>query len=266
MKALWAFMTCGVLALPAVAQELGRIDTPSGPAVLSRQDFDAILTIGGQEFRFEGMRFAGFAERLGDVVLLQLSSGGSLCPAMYVWLDTRPGQVRLSDEFGTCSDLHAISWDSEAVTVTLPSMQPGAGFVDFRWDGKTSALREAARAPAASGLPPGHATAAWEGRFGTELLAAPEWQGLLLGLMGRAALDDALRIVQVGHPFGVQGDWLVATGCQPHQCDVTAGAVALHRADGRLIVALWEARSGVRSWGDLSAGIPPGVAQVLAGR
>lgn len=266
MKRYWAWLSVCLLAFPAAAQELGRIDTPSGPAVMSRQGIDAVLTIGTQAFRFEGMLYAGFAERLGDVVLVQLASGGSLCPAQYVWLDTRPGLVRLSDVFGTCSDLHELSWDAAGVTVSMPSMRPGEGRVDFIWDGKTSALREVARAPAASGLPPGPSVAGWAGRFGSELLAAPEWQGLLSGLMGRAALDDALRIVQVGMPFAAEGDWLVATGCQPHQCDVTAGAVALNLRDGRLIVALWEDGLGVRSWGDLSAGIPPGVSSVLARR
>ena len=70
----------------------------------------------------------------------------------------------------------------------------------------------------------------------------------------------------VGHPFAVQGDWLVSTGCQPHMCDITMGAVALHLSDGALLVALWEDGIGPRAWGDLSRGMPPGVAEVMAGR
>jgi hypothetical protein len=264
MKVLAAIIGLA-FAVPAVAQDRGRIDTPSGPAVLTVQGTDLVLSIAGQEFLFEGMLYSSFADRLGDVVLIQLSSGGNACPATYAWLDTRPGSIRLTDEFGTCSDLHEISWDAETVTVSMPSMVPGEGKVAFVWDGKSTQIKEVAFAPAATGLPPGGSPAAWAGRFGAELLAAPEWESLLLDLMGQAALDDARRILQVGQPFTAQGDWLISTGCQPHQCDETSGAVALNLRDGRLIVALWERGIGPRAWGDLSAGIPPWVVAVIVG-
>lgn len=264
-KVLMMLALCG-LAAGAQAQEMARIDTPSGPAVITRSDIDAIVSVGGQEFRFEGMLYAGFAERLGDVVLLSLSMGGTACPGVFAWLDTRPGMIRVTDVFGTCSDLHEVTWDAEAVTVSMPSLVPGEGMVDFVWDGKTAAVREVVRGPESSGLPPGGPVRAWESRYGLDLLAGADWAPVLLPLMGEAALTDAQRIVQVGYPFAVQGDWLVSTGCQPHQCDVTMGAVALHLADGALIVALWEEGVGPRAWGDLTRGLPPGVAEVMAGR
>lgn len=265
MKVLSAILGLAI-ACPAFSQELDRIDTPSGPAVLTVLGTDAVLSIDGQQFLFEGMLYSSFADRLGDVVLVQLASGGNACPATYAWLDTRPGLIRMTEEFGTCSDLHEISWDAETVTVSMPSMVPGEGKVAFIWDGKSNKVKEVASAPAATGLPPGASPAAWAGRSGAELLAAPEWESVLIGLMGQAALDDARRILQVGQPFTVQGEWLVSTGCQPHQCDETASAVALNLRDGRLIVALWERATGPRAWGDLSAGIPPWVVAVLAGQ
>ncbi len=264
-KILTALALCGLAGM-ASGQELARIDTPSGPAVITREDIDAVVTVGDQSFRFDGMMYAWFGEKVGDVVLLGLSMGGTACPAQFAWLDTRPGLIRVTEVFGTCSDLAEVSWDAEAVIVSMPSLAPGEGQVDFLWDGKTATVEELVRGPQPTGLPPGGPAMAWEGRFGVELLEAPEWAPVLGPLMGAEALTDAQRIVQVGHPFAVQGDWLVSTGCQPHQCDITMGAVALHLSDGALIVALWEDGIGPRAWGDLTRGLPPGVAEVMAGR
>ena len=264
-KVLTALALCG-LAGAALAQELARIDTPSGPAVIVREDTYPVVSVGGQVFRFEDMTSGWFGDRLGDVVLVGLSTGGTACPAMFAWLDTRPGMIRITEVFGTCSDLPKVTWDAETVTVSMPSLVPGEGQVDFIWDGKTAAVREVLRGPQPSGLPPGGPVMAWEGRFGLDLLEAADWAPVLVPLMGEVALKDAQRIVVVGHPFAVQGDWLVSTGCQPHMCDITMGAVALHLSDGALVVALWEDGIGPRAWGDLSRGMPPGVAEVMAGR
>lgn len=250
-----------VLSNAALAQ--AQIDTPSGPAfVVKTPNGSPRLTVGGQVFDFDGYWGADFAARVGDVVLVGLYSGGTACPAEYFWLDTRPGLIRVSDRFGTCSDLPQVSWDSQAVTVTLPSFVAGAGPVAFVWDGKTAAVTEMQLAPPLSGLPPSMGVAGWIGQHPGKLLAAPEWRGQLLGLMGQAGFEDALRIIQVGHDFAANGPWISASGCQPHNCDVTLGAVALGQ-DGRLVVALWEYGSGLRLWGDPGPEMPNAIAEVM---
>lgn len=248
---------------PLLAQDgAQRIDTPSGPAILSRDDIHSVLTIGGQRFVFDGMPYAAFGTRLGDVVLLSVSSGGSMCPAEFVWLDTRPGLVRLSDRFGTCSDLAEVTWDAESLIVTMPSMRPGEGQVAFHWDGKSAAVREQAVASAPSGVGVDAPARVWIGRHPAEFLAAPEQTARLTALLGPNALQEAQRIISVATFFTEEAGWITASGCQPHQCDVTQGAVALH-PDGRVGIALWQQGEVARVWGTFDGMPPPAIARVL---
>jgi hypothetical protein len=97
-------------------------------------------------------------------------------------------------------------------------------------------------------------------------MAAPEWRGAFVALMGDAGYQDALRIVQVAQELQVEGDWLVAAGCQPHACDIADGAVAVSLTTGRIVVALWEADLGLRVWGDVTGSMPRQMRDVLARR
>lgn len=256
-----ALLAC---TLPMMVAAEAQIDTPSGAATLVSEGTDMRLSLGGKAFVLNGMAYASFRDRVGDVVLISMASGGSACPAMYAWLDTRPGMIRLTQAFGTCSDLAEVSWDSEAVIVTLPSLVPGEGSVAFRWDGK--AVTQTKLAVPLSGQPPMAGVAGWIGQHPGELLAAPEWRPEFALLMGEAAFQDALRIIQVGGMLERDGDWVAAGGCQPHVCDVTQGAVAVSLTDGRIVVALWEDGVGVRVWGDVAGPVPQVVAEILARR
>ncbi|WP_103332881.1 hypothetical protein [Pseudotabrizicola formosa] len=261
LRTVLALLAC--VAGPVQAQDShNRIDTPSGTATITQQGIDSVLAIAGQSFVFEGMPYASFGDRLGDVVLVSVSAGGSACPAQFVWLDTRPGLVRLTERFGTCSDLAEVSWDAESLIVTLPSMRPGEGPVAFHWDGKTPQVREVALAPPASGIPATAPPMAWLGRHPSAFLSAPEQRDRLVAQMGADGLLDAQRIIGVATNFELVGDWVVASGCQPHACDVTEGAVAMYRE--WLLVALWERGKGVRVFGDQTGMMPAAIAKVMA--
>lgn len=254
-------------AAPALAQdidqELDRIDTISGPAVLRRVGPDVVLEIAGQRFVAEGMTYAAFDQPLGDVRLVRFSAGGTACPALYAWLDPRPGSVRLTDLFGTCADLPVVGWTADAAVVTLPSLVAGEGKVDFVWDGKGLEVAEVPQGLAEAGLPPGGPAEAWVGRWSQDLLDAAEWQGPLQAMLGASALEDLRRMVSgPGYPFEVQGDWVVSQTCQAHNCGDTTAIVALRRADGALLVALWENGQGTRVFGDSSGAVPAGVTEL----
>lgn len=259
---IWLSGAVLAVALPAMVMAETQIDTPSGVAVLEAAGSDMRLSLGGKAFVLNGMAYASFRDRVGDVVLVSMASGGTACPALYAWLDTRPGMIRLTQAFGTCSDLAEVSWDSESVIVTLPSMVPGEGKVAFRWDGKV--VTETALAVPKSGMLSSAGAAAWVGKHPNELMEAPEWRGAFVALMGEVAFQDALRIIQVAQNLEQDGNWVAASGCQPHACDVTLGAVAVSLTDGRIVVALWEEGVGVRVWGDVAGPVPQGVAEVLA--
>lgn len=249
------------IAGAAFAEE--RIDTPSGPAVIEKgADFTHVLRIAGASFPIEGMMFVSFADRLGNLVLVQQSSGGSLCPAEFAWLDTTPGKVRLTETFGTCADVYEITSDAETVTVTMAG-PPGQGRSAFVWDGK-GRIVEQKLGMEATGLSPDMGVGAWVGRHPYDLMTAPEWAGVFTVLMGGAALQRVQAGIAISTAMEMQGDWLVGQGCMPHACDAVVSAVAVHAGDGRVLVAYWEQGKGAQVWGDAAAGIPSAIADVMA--
>lgn len=53
-----------------------------------------------------------------DVLLLQ-DNGGTACPALFRFITVSASGVRMTPEFGTCSDLIYPTWDSKTGTVTV---------------------------------------------------------------------------------------------------------------------------------------------------
>ncbi|MEZ5754985.1 MAG: hypothetical protein R3D90_09540 [Paracoccaceae bacterium] len=263
MRFFGAAVVAMAMAGAGWAQEV--IDTPSGPAVIEKgADFTHVLRIAGANFPIEGMMSVAFGERLGTLVLVAQYTGGTGCPAMFAWLDTTPGKVRLTETFGTCSDMAKVTADAETVTVTMPG-PPGQGRSAFVWDAK-GRIVEQKLGMEPTGLAPDRGVGAWVGRHPYELVTAPEWAGVFTVLMGGAALERLQAGIAIGTGMEMQGDWLTGQGCQPHMCDVVASAVAVHAGDLRVLVAYWEQGKGAQLWGDGSAGIPPAIAEVMARR
>jgi len=68
-----------------------------------------------------------------DVVLLANNSGGMACPMQYVFVSASvQGDVRVSPEFGTCSDLIKVVQQGDKVTVSMPKMN-GRGSASFAY-------------------------------------------------------------------------------------------------------------------------------------
>lgn len=57
------------------------------------------------------------------LVLIQASSGGNGCPAMYFVVDIhKNGEVKKSPDFGTCSDIPKITYLNNSLVLTMPEL------------------------------------------------------------------------------------------------------------------------------------------------
>lgn len=57
------------------------------------------------------------------LLLVQASSGGNGCPAMYFVVDIhKNGIVKQSPEFGTCSDIPKISYSNNSIILQMPEL------------------------------------------------------------------------------------------------------------------------------------------------
>ena len=250
-----------LLPLAAQAEVVGQ--SPSGPVeVVPADDGEQQVAVGGEVVPNTSAYLVGVERQVGNLFLLALAPGGNACPSLYAWLDTTPGRVRATETFGTCSDLPDVSWDSETVTVEMPSMDAERPErVRFLWDGK-GAVREVFAGLPSLGI--GSLTGGGlEGRHVGDVVRSAELDGALSALLGRAALADARRLIAVADAGGMQrfGGWVAGQGCMAHNCGWAEGALAVHD-DGRILVA-FDDEGAVRMWGDARGEVPEPILDVL---
>tara|TARA_Y100000815_G_scaffold258108_1_gene267221 strand:- start:664 stop:1212 length:549 start_codon:yes stop_codon:yes gene_type:complete len=182
-------------------------------------------------------------------------------------LDTTRGALRLSEEFGTCSDRIEVTHDSETATVTMPPLDPSSGPVAYIFDGaqvfeRQLPLERSPLAAAAEGDPD-----AWIGHSPYDYLRAADYEPRLIALMGWETLDALRNAIAVGsQAMVVEGDWIVGEGCWPHNCAEAYAAIAIHREDGSFIAALKLDGERPRLLGAPRSALPPAVRSVLTGR
>jgi hypothetical protein len=261
-----AALAClGGAAQAEMLDHLDRVETPVGPVlVVSNEDgYSQRVIIGEQSFLDDGdYRFVSIRAREGSLYLLELSTGGNGCAAEYAWLHAVPGDVRLSPVFGNCSDLAEVSADAETVTVTLPALDAATGRTAFVYDGQTVTERPAGQT--AADVAPGAGADALVGTYPFDLFRTADWRAPLVALLGEAAYAQTGTLFELAAPMEIEGDWVTGSGCVKFACSDRTAAVAVHRRDGRILVAL---RDGllVGIYGDPGGDLPPAIARVLQG-
>lgn len=263
-----------VHALPVMAMLLGAsnaaaeevYDSPSGPVRIIEMGIEKAVAVGDRVFPLDTLK-AYVGERVGNLFLIYVDSGGNLCPRMFAWLDTTPGDVHITGQFGTCSEAAEVSTDGDVVRVTQDSFNPSEGTVAFDYDGQTVTRRvlglessEVAQAAAGN-------VDAWIGQGVFEYLRAAETEADLIKAFGWDDLDLLRKSAVVSSPddaFKIEGEWVVGSGCRPHMCNSDAGALAIHRQTGALLGALKENHQ-TRLIGSPAGPLPNTIREMLTG-
>lgn len=248
-------------ALPASAERA--VATPSGPLTIRGEAYDLQLVVGDWVQALPDTAHAEVAGQVGNLFLIAMAPGGNACPAYFAWLDTSPGRIALSEQFGTCSDLVKISDDAETLTVTMPSMVPGEGMVAFVYDGKT--ITEAALGLPQSGHPPGSDPKGWIGEHPYALVNSADWEATLTALLGGAGTLQLIReTMELSSGMAAQGDWIAGEAVGKFTED--RAAIALSR-DGSALVVAFRPRDGApKLWGAARGlPLPPSILSVMTG-
>ncbi|OOY03207.1 hypothetical protein [Thioclava sp. F28-4] len=224
---------------PVTASAREEMFSPSGIVRIVGGELEMkSVEVGGKRFPL-GDFHGDLIEKVGSLVLVSVASGGVACPTNYAWLDTTPGHLRLTETFGTCSEIYELSHDAETVTLTMPSMDPSEGQVAFIFDGhsvvrKVLGLKSSKVARNSAGN-----ADAWIGESPYEYLTAAEMEPTLLREMTWSQLDMLRRYMTVGsQQMTVEGNWIVGSGCLPHVCNTDHAAIALYRSTGQLVAAI----------------------------
>ncbi len=247
---------------PLAAQEVDT-NTRAGLAqILQAPDGTRVVVIGNTMLNLPPDAYiADFQARVGDLLLVGYSAGGNACPRLYTWVHATPGDIRRSEEFGTCAELTGVTWDAQTLRVSMPSAEPGQGPVTFIYDGKNPIWVEQA-ALANSGMAAGD-WGFWIGRYPFDFLAAGELQLPLRALMGEAALLRAQTLMELANPMEQDGEWVVGRGCKKFSCDQDRVAVAVNIRDGRMLVAMAQADRAPQIWGYAGGFLPLALREIM---
>jgi len=263
-SAIPALSLIGMLVAAPAAFAQDTYDSPSGAVrIVGGSGEQKSVTVGDQVIPL-GDYYAGLHEKVGNLVLVSISSGGTACPSQFAWLDTTPGKVRISETFGTCSDYAEVSHDNETVTVTMPSLNGSIGNVAFDYDGsriseRQLGLESSETAQAAIGNPD-----AWIGESPYEYLTAAEHEADLIATIGWDALDELRKTLVIGsQEMTLDGDWIVGSGCQPHMCSSDFSAIAIDRESGEFLAAVKRDGERPRLLGSPAGPLPVEIRKVM---
>ncbi len=198
---------------------------------------------------------------VGDWLLAGVSEGGSQCLAQWMWIDLATGAQ--SEVFGTCAMVEEVRAEPDgSLTVAMYSFDPDVPVSNFVFDGSVVTEFRDGQKPAA--VPPGAPADDLVGRYPHELFHASDWRRPLVELLGPEGYDLGQEAFGRAGPFEVEGDWVVAWGCMLHACALLEGRIAIHRGDGRILVALAEEKELPVLWGEPGGAMPPTVAELMA--
>ncbi|SFD69593.1 hypothetical protein SAMN04488523_102104 [Sulfitobacter brevis] len=257
-----------VLTLPVATAARDRFSSLSGDVriVGGAMDIKAVA-VGDRVFPLEVSYAAELIDKIGNLILVAIYSGGTGCPAEFAWLNTTPGKVGLSETFGTCADVPEVSYDAETVTVTMNSFDASEGLVAFVYDGEQIERRSLGLVSSDIARTSKGDVNAWIGESPYEYLTAPEHEAEMIANVGWDVLDELRNTMIIGsQEMIVEGNWIVGSGCQPHMCNTDFAAMALHRGSGNFIAAI--KRDGVvpRLIGKPPEALPVTIRKVMTSR
>ena len=182
------------------------------------------LHVGEMVFFAENLyQYVNVTHQFGALYLIEVSDGGNGCGAVYMWLHTEAGTPRLTEESGSCAPAEQVWSDPETVSVSMWAGRVPDQLIAYVYDG--AQIEEVSLGLPRRGAGPESDPA--------EVFRDADW--VLMQLLGEDH-DDVAPIFELSSGFQQEQDWIMA---EARNLDAKA-ALALHRFDGRIVVA-WQA-------------------------
>lgn len=247
-------------ATPAMSDET--VSIPSGEVgIITQDDYSKVFVFNGKKFSLSAYH-ANIRDTTGDLVLIEIPSGGNACPSDFVWFDAT--NEDFSERFGTCSDYAALSTEGDVLTVTMPSFDPSEGEVAF--DYQNGEITRRVLGLKSSGIEPGDMDA-WSKRHYNDYLSAPENEAALIEMVGWDDLDLLRRLSVVGAAeMKIENGYLLGSGCRPHMCNTDFSAMAVNMKTGEALFAIKEDGKKARLIGKPKEALPLNIREVMISR
>lgn len=173
-----------------------------------------------------------------DVFILSESSGGNACAATYRIVSVRsPSQARVTDSFGNCSDLPAISADTALTQITFKFPKFRGADVWVYEGGKLIEAPEERSVVKEEILLDFRFLAEFEGRHPNDVLSDSRYGSHLIKNIGEVALDRTAYYTSVASGLElVDGKFLVGFGIAPHSGGSAEAFIAVEMATGKIVI------------------------------
>lgn len=173
----------------------------------------------------------GRSEEAFDYVLIGQGSGGRACPPPVTVLRVAAGEVRLSQPMGACvREVLDIRVLPGRIEIDLPGSATPPTRRIFTFDGSATTERLADRQVVSPEADFG--VARYVGDYAGDFYSNPALSERLSTIMPQEAIDRLFVAASVGGPMVQRGEWVIATGCMPHNCDRRRGLIAIRIGDG----------------------------------
>ena len=194
-----------------------------------------------------------------DVALISEVSGGSFCWGNFRLVTLEDQRVEVTEPFAECEgDIIWYHVSDNAVEIVVAVPDPSIEAAVYRFDGqrihkKTVEYTEYAANRAGAGSD----VTRWSGRHPRELFRDESERLRFLTIMSRAEMFALARHVSVGNSLENVGDYVLGSGCVPHNCHRLHGAVAIRKSDGQPFAVMIDREGRTIVFGGTRMQLPP---------
>lgn len=256
--------------------ETFRIDTPSGELITEYYQYPAIIRVGQVEFKIDAGEITSIGPRDEDEAkvaaampnhfLINVMTGGTVCPTRFYWLNADGGEPQLSKEFGGCFEESYGDLRVEDGLIKIRQIGNGIqGNIDYVYDG-ADVTEVVAGLDSTDDFNPFNPKN-WRGEHVFHYVSSAEIEPVLMGIMPNDALSELRHAVRVGGrgEFTEKDGWLTASGCRQSMCDVGWAIVSINIETGKPYIALKDfSQKNVAFFGEAPGEVPLEMRQELS--
>lgn len=205
---------------------------------------DTILRFNGQEL--PGLQTAAIgitgAWSVGavDWVIADTNHSGNLCPYSIYLIRVSAQGMDMSPPIGECLGAPVaarVSADRLEIDLAVPDLQ--IAHRTFTYDGQSVRENDTAQA-IGQGNPAASDPLQWVGQHPVRPFQDPNEQARFLAIVTPDQLETLRFRIGPANPAELRGNWVLGRGCQPHACNVAAGAWGIRLSDGAAAAAILE--------------------------
>lgn len=206
------------------------------------------LPLGEQEMFWVRGVYQGDAN--SDYVIVSSNHSGNMCGGYVDWflLRVTANDTAMSQPIGACTSLTNVRVEEGVLLFDRAHPDLTISREVLAWDGATL-TSELIPAPVEAPAGAGTDVTRWLGQYTYQMFADASERARLGQMMPAPEVQALSAHTGLSDVMEQRGDWVFASGCMRHACNLEMGALGLRISDGAVAVALWSNGAPSRAYG-----------------